>query len=59
MIALTAKQAIQNAQQPGGNGYIQFQPGWFDVNSDETPEAPGAEATKKLFGDEKRNLGMA
>ena len=58
VIALTAKQAIQNSQKPGGNGFIQFQPGWFDVYSDEIPEAEGAEAAK-VFENEKRDLGLS
>ena len=59
VIALTAKQAIKNSQKPGGNGFIQFQKEWFEVDSDAVPEAEGAEATKKVFADEKSNLGMA
>ena len=59
VIALTAKLAIQNSQQPGGNGYIQFQPEWFDVNSDAVPEATSFEETKKMFALEKKNLGLA
>ncbi len=40
VIALTAKIAIKNSQNPSiGHGHIKFQPGWFDVNSDETPES--------------------
>lgn len=58
VIALTAKQAIQNSQKPGGTGFIQFQPGWFDVYSDEIPEAEGAEAAK-VFENEKRDLGLS
>jgi len=57
VIALTAKQAIANSQKKGGNGYIEFQPGWFDVASDEVPEADGAEATKKMWAKEKKELG--
>ena len=59
VIALTAKQAIQQSQQPGGSGFIRFQPGWFDVNSDEIPEAPGVEAAGKVFEQEKRELGLS
>ncbi len=59
VIALTAKMAIQNSQRPGGNGYIQFQPQWFDVNSDAVPEAESVEETKKMFAMEKKNLGLA
>ena len=57
VIALTAKQAIANSQKKGGNGFIEFQPGWFDVTSDEVPEADGAEATKKMWAKEKKELG--
>ena len=57
VIALTAKQAIANSQKKGGNGHIEFQPGWFDVASDEVPEADGAEATKKMWAKEKKELG--
>ena len=40
VIALTAKLAIKNSQNPSvGHGHIKFQPGWFDVNSDEVPES--------------------
>ena len=59
VIALTAKMAIQNSQKPSGNGYIQFQPQWFDVNSDAVPEAESIEETKKMFAMEKKNLGLA
>lgn len=59
VIALTAKQAIANSNKKGGHGFIQFQEGWFDVNSDEVPEAEGIEAAKKMFALEKKNLGLA
>lgn len=40
VIALTAKLAIKNSQNPSiGHGHIKFQPGWFDVDSDEVPES--------------------
>ena len=58
VIALTAKQAIANSQKPGGNGFIQFQPGWFEVDSDEIPEAQG-DAARKMWEQEKSNLGLA
>ena len=57
VIALTAKQAIAKSQKKGENGYIEFQPGWFDVYSDDVPEADGAEATKKMWAKEKKELG--
>jgi predicted dehydrogenase len=59
VIALTAKQAIQQSQRAGGNGYIRFEPEWFDVNSDAVPEATGIEETKKMFVAEKKSLGLA
>ena len=59
VIALTAKQAVGNSQKPGGNGYIQFQPGWFDVNSDQIPEADGSEAQRRVFDEERKNLGLS
>ena len=37
VIALTSTLAIHNSQQ-GKSGYIQFDPDWFDVNSDATPD---------------------
>ena len=43
VIALTAKKAIQNSRKPDKNGYINFQPSWFDVDSDDVPEAENAE----------------
>ena len=57
VIALTAKQAIANSQKKGGSGFIQFQPEWFDVDSDAVPEADGAEATRKMWDKEKKELG--
>ena len=59
VIALTAKQAIANSQQPGGHGFIQFQPEWFEVDSDAVPEADGRDATQKMFNAEKKTLGLA
>ncbi len=59
VIALTAKQAIANSQKPGGHGFIQFQPEWFEVDSDAVPEADGRDATQKMFNAEKKTLGLA
>lgn len=59
VIALSAKQAIQNSQRPGGNGFLQFQPGWFEVDSDEVPEADSAEEARKQFAVEKKRLKLA
>ncbi len=58
VIALTAKQAIANSQQKGGHGFIQFQPEWFDADTDAVPEAIGIEETKKMFAAERRNCGL-
>jgi len=58
VIALTAKKAISNSQKPGGHGFIQFKPEWFDVNSDEVPEAEGAAETTAMWDKERRDLGL-
>ena len=58
VIALTAKQAIANSQKPGGTGFIQFQPGWFEVDSDEIPEADGPAATTAFWDREKKAVGL-
>ena len=39
VIALTSTLAIHNSQQ-GKSGYIQFEPDWFNVDSDATPDGP-------------------
>ena len=57
-IALTAKQAIKNSQRRGGHGFIQFEHGWFDPESNECPEATTIEEANKLFQQEKQNLKM-
>ena len=59
-IALTAKIAIDNSQKKGGHGFIQFQPGWFEVDSDDVPEANGsAEANRQAWAKAKKNCGEA
>ena len=58
-IALTARQAIKNSQKPNGHGFIQFQEEWFDFESEAVPEAVGAEATKRMWAQEKSKLGLA
>ena len=58
-IALTARQAIKNSQVKGKNGFIEFDNDWFEVHKDAVPEAEGAEATKKMWAQEKKNLGLA
>ncbi|MEM7785648.1 MAG: Gfo/Idh/MocA family oxidoreductase, partial [Planctomycetota bacterium] len=52
VIALTAKKAIANSQLAGGHGFIQFQPEWFEVDSDAVPEVDGADATTKHWNEE-------
>ena len=58
VIALTAKLAIKNSRKKGGHGFIQFQPSWFDYQTDDVPEVEGIEAAKQMFAQEKQNLGM-
>ncbi len=59
VIALTAKQAMANSQIPGGNGFIQFQPGWFNLASNEIPEVDGKAEQDKYFDQERKNLGLS
>lgn len=60
VIALTAKQAIKNSQNPSiGHGHVKFQPGWFKLESDEVPEANSKEEQSQLMSLEKKNLGLA
>lgn len=59
VIALAAKQAIGNSQKPGGHGFMQFQPGWFNVDSNEIPEVDGKAAQDKFFDEERKNLGLS
>lgn len=59
VIALTAKLAIANSQKPGGHGFIQFQPEWFDFESDAIPEVTGRDAQTKFFDREKSELGLS
>jgi hypothetical protein len=37
VIALTSKVAIDNSKK-GKNGFIEFQPEWFDLDKDDTPD---------------------
>ena len=56
VIALTAKQAIKNSRDPQiGHGFIPFQPGWFNVESDEIPEARSIADAQRWF-DQARKL---
>ena len=58
-IALTSKIAIDNSRKKGGHGFIQFQPEWFEVDSDAVPEGDGnAEANKLAWAKAKKNCGL-
>ena len=60
VIALTAKQAIKNSQNPSiGHGHVTFKPGWFELASDEVPEAGSIEEQNQLMSLEKKRLGLA
>ena len=56
VIALVAKMAIANSNS-GKGGYIQFQPEWFDVDSDEVPEANEQQSSGQWMAAEKASLG--
>ena len=59
VIALAAKQAIKNSQDPAiGHGFMKFEHGWFDVDSDECPEAQTIEAQQQIMAVEKKRLGL-
>jgi hypothetical protein len=58
VVALTVKLAIADSKRPNGSGYIQFQPDWFDINSDSVPEATGGIGAQSIFSHEKANLGL-
>ncbi len=59
VIALTAKQAIKNSRNPSiGHGFIQFQPEWFEVDSDEVPEAQSLGEARTMMETEKKNLNI-
>ncbi len=38
VMALVSRQAIQNSNKRGGNGFVEFNPKWFDYTSSEVPE---------------------
>ena len=59
VMALTAKKAIRNSNTKGGHGFIQFQPEWFDVDSDAVPEADSLAQNQKMMAAEKKHLGLA
>ncbi len=59
VIALTAKKAIKNSTRKGGHGFIQFQPEWFDIESDAVPEADSISENQAILAREKKNLGLA
>ena len=56
VIALVAKMAIANSNQ-GKSGYIDYNPEWFDVDSDEVPEANEQTSSAQWMAQEKSNLG--
>ena len=58
-MALTAKKAIHNSNKKGGHGFIQFQPEWFDVDSDAVPEADSLAQNTASMSEEKKRLGLA
>ena len=59
VIALTAKQAIKNSQNRQiGHGHIKFNEGWFDIYSDEVPEASSIEEQQQIMAREKKDLGL-
>ncbi len=59
VLALTGKLAIRNGQQPGGHGFIQFQPAWFDPNDPRVPEAASDAEAKQIMDQEKSNLKIS
>ena len=59
VIALTAKKAINNSNQKGGHGFIQFQPEWFDIENDAVPEADSLSENKTIVANEKKKLGLS
>ena len=59
VMALTAKKAIHNSNKKGGHGFIQFQPEWFDVDSDAVPEADSLAQNTAMMSEEKKRLGLA
>ena len=60
VIALAAKQAIKNSQNPNiGHGHIKFEHGWFEIDSDECPEAQTIQAQNEITAFEKKRLGLA
>ena len=60
VIALTAKQAINNTRDPKiGHGFIRFEPAWFEVDADDVPEATRVADARQMFQRERKNLGLA
>jgi predicted dehydrogenase len=59
VIALTAKLAIRNGQQPGGHGFIAFQPGWYELEDPSVPEAVDSAEAAEMLATEKRNLNLS
>lgn len=59
VIALTAKLAIRNSRQGGGQGFIRFEKEWFEVDSDLVPEAESMTAATELMNSERSKMGIA
>ncbi len=58
VVALTAKLAIKKSQMPGGNGFIQFNPDWFDIDNDAVPETEYSGDDAPTITSERRTLGI-
>ncbi len=59
VVALTAKLAIQKSQKPLENGFIQFNPDWFEVDNDAVPEAALDKENGPTIASERRSLGLS
>jgi predicted dehydrogenase len=57
VIALTTKLAINNANAPGGHGFIQFKPEWYDAKSDAVPETEHGHPDRSI-AEQKKKLGI-
>jgi predicted dehydrogenase len=58
VVALATRLAIRNGQQPGGHGFLQFQPEWFDLRHPAVPEAATSESARQQWDLESRALGL-
>ena len=56
VVALTTKLAIQKSNRPGQNGFVQFDPNWFDLNHDSVPETQLMSGNAPTINSEKRSL---